>query len=156
MEGILSTNQRWQHHSARVFRSTWIIDAHTINTMPFNFDPDKDAINLAKKGHFMHNTPKPTGTDWDRVKRETATDAPIPYTATDGPYNPNDAVAVAAYWQSATLKRGRGRPVADVKRPTLSMRIDPDVLTAFIATWPGWQTRINDVLRDAVARGVTA
>ena len=99
---------------------------------------------------------KPTGTDWARVKREAAADAPIHFDAAVEPYNPNDAAAVAAYWQSATLKRGRGRPVADVKRPTLSMRIDPDVLTAFKATGPGWQTRINDVLRDAVARGVTA
>jgi uncharacterized protein (DUF4415 family) len=99
---------------------------------------------------------KPTGTDWARVKREAATDAPIPYAATDGPYDPNDAAAVAAYWQSATVKRGRGRPTVDVKRPTLNMRVDADVLDAFKATGPGWQTRINAVLRDAVAPGVRA
>ncbi len=96
---------------------------------------------------------KPTGTDWARVKREAATDAPIPYAATDGPYDPNDAAAVAAYWQSATIKRGRGRPTVDGKRPTLNMRIDAEVLDAFKATGPGWQTRINAVLRDAVAHG---
>jgi uncharacterized protein (DUF4415 family) len=97
---------------------------------------------------------KSTGTDWARVKREAATDAPIPYTDTDGPYDPNDAAAVAAYWQSATVKRGRGRPAVDVKRPTLNMRIDAEVLDAFKATGPGWQTRVNAVLRDAVAHGV--
>jgi len=97
---------------------------------------------------------KPTGTDWARVKREAAADTPIPYTAADGPYDPNKAVAVAAYWQSANIKRGRGRPAVAVKRPTLNMRVDAEVLDAFKATGPGWQTRINAVLRDAVAHGV--
>lgn len=97
---------------------------------------------------------KPTGTDWALVKREAATDAPIHYTAADGPYDPNNAAAVADYWQRATIKRGRGRPPIDVKRPTLNMRIDAEVLDAFKATGPGWQTRINAVLRDAVAHGV--
>ena len=69
------------------------------------------------------------------------------------PYDPNDAAAVAAYWAGATVKRGRGRPVVAVKRPTLNMRVDADVLDAFKATGPGWQTRINAVLRDAVEHG---
>ncbi len=54
--------------------------------------------------------PKPTGTDWERVKREAAKDAPVSFDpATDAnsePYNPNDAAAVAAYWSGATIKRG--------------------------------------------------
>ncbi len=94
---------------------------------------------------------KPKGTDWERVKREAAQDAPIAHTAADGPYDPNDAAAVAAYWQQANIKRGRGRPVAAVKRPTLNMRVDADVLEAFKATGQGWQTRINTALREAVA-----
>ena len=96
---------------------------------------------------------KPTGTDWERVKREAAADAPIEDQT--GPYDPSDAAAVSAYWQRATVTRGRGRPPLAVKRPTLNMRVDADVLDAFKATGPGWQTRINAVLRDAVAHGVT-
>jgi uncharacterized protein (DUF4415 family) len=95
-----------------------------------------------------------TGTDWERVKREAATNAPIPHAATDGPYDPNDTAAVSAYWQHATVTRGRGRRPVNVKRPTLNMRVDADVLDAFKATGPGWQTRINAALRDAVAHGV--
>jgi uncharacterized protein (DUF4415 family) len=34
------------------------------------------------------------------------------------------------------------------------MRVDADVLAAFKATGPGWQTRINALLREAVAKGV--
>jgi uncharacterized protein (DUF4415 family) len=98
-------------------------------------------------------TPKPTGTDWARVKREAAKDAPIAFDAAVEPYDPNDAAAVAAYWKSASIKRGRGRPAVAVKRPTLNMRVDADVLDAFKATGQGWQTRINAVLRDAVVQG---
>ena len=46
-----------------------------------------------------------------------------------------------------------GRPPLPEKRPTLNMRIDAQVLAAFKATGPGWQTRINALLREAVAQG---
>ncbi len=109
----------------------------------------------AGKKHTEH---KPSGTDWDRVKREAARNAPVPFnSATDKdsePYNPNDAAAVAVYWNDATIKRGRGRPAVAVKRPTLNMRVDAEVLDAFKATGPGWQTRINALLRDAIKHGV--
>jgi len=58
-------------------------------------------------------------------------------------------------WKASTITRGRGRPRVSVKRPTLNMRVDAEVLEAFKATGAGWQTRINAVLRDAVAHGVT-
>jgi uncharacterized protein (DUF4415 family) len=35
------------------------------------------------------------------------------------------------------------------------MRVDADVLAAFKATGPGWQTRINAVLRKAVQGGLS-
>lgn len=98
---------------------------------------------------------KHTTTDWERVKREAAQDAPIAHDEDDGPYDPNDAAAAAAYWQQASIKRGRGRPAVAVKRPTLNMRVDADVLEAFKATGQGWQTRINAALREAVAHGLT-
>lgn len=98
---------------------------------------------------------KPIKTNWERVKREAVQDAPIAHTAADGPYDPNNAAALTAYWQQASIKRGRGRPAATVKRPTLNMRVDADVLEAFKATGQGWQTRINAALREAVAHGLT-
>ncbi len=105
----------------------------------------------------MPNTPlksKHTASDWERVQREAARDAPIAHAVHDGPYDPNQPDAVTAYWRHATIKRGPGRPALAVKRPTLNMRVDADVLDAFKATGPGWQTRINAALRDAVAQGL--
>lgn len=98
--------------------------------------------------------PMPAGTDWGRVTREAAADAPIAHDEGDEgePYNPNDAEAVAGYWASA-VKRGPGRPRTGIVRPTLNMRVDADVLAAFKATGPGWQTRIHALLREAVAAG---
>jgi hypothetical protein len=54
---------------------------------------------------------KATGTDWDRIKREAAADAPTDDQT--GPYDPNNAAAVAAYWQQATITRGRQAPNAE-------------------------------------------
>ena len=49
--------------------------------------------------------------------------------------------------------RPMGRPrVAHPKVP-LTMRVDVDVLAALRSTGQGWQTRVNALLRDAVASG---
>jgi uncharacterized protein (DUF4415 family) len=97
---------------------------------------------------------KATGTDWERVNQEARQGAPVPFDPAIEPYDPNNAAAVAAYWNDATIRRGRGRPAVAVRRPTLNMRIDAEVLDAFKATGPGWQTRINALLRDAIKHGV--
>ncbi len=91
-------------------------------------------------------------TDWERVKRDAAQNAPVAFDPAVDPYDPNDAKATTDYWRAATVKRGR--PPVAVPRPTLNMRIDAEVLAAFKATGPGWQTRINAVLREAVERGL--
>ena len=49
--------------------------------------------------------------------------------------------------------RPRGRPRVARPKAALTMRVDADVLDALKASGPGWQTRINDLLRDAVRRG---
>jgi uncharacterized protein (DUF4415 family) len=45
----------------------------------------------------------------------------------------------------------RGPQIAPVKQQ-VTLRIDADVLNTFRATGAGWQSRINDALRKAVAR----
>ena len=46
-----------------------------------------------------------------------------------------------------TYRRERGRPTGSDKEST-TIRIDSDVLAAFRAGGPGWQTRMNTALRD--------
>ena len=50
-------------------------------------------------------------TDWDRVKREYDSDAPIPYDPEDDPYDPNDEAATEAYFKEATIWVGWPNPV---------------------------------------------
>lgn len=50
----------------------------------------------------------------------------------------------------ATCK-ARGRPVGSVKedaKQAVTVRYSPDVLAAFRATGAGWQTRMNEALKD--------
>lgn len=47
-------------------------------------------------------------------------------------------------------KRRRGRPPKPDAKIAVKLRLDPDVLAAFRASGPGWQTRINQALRDAL------
>jgi uncharacterized protein (DUF4415 family) len=48
------------------------------------------------------------------------------------------------------IKRPPGRPAGSAKEST-TVRFDRDVLDAFRATGPGWQTRMNAALREWVA-----
>jgi len=42
----------------------------------------------------------------------------------------------------------RGRPKAAETKEAVNIRFSPDILAAFRATGRGWQTRINDALRE--------
>jgi uncharacterized protein (DUF4415 family) len=45
------------------------------------------------------------------------------------------------------VKRGRGRPPGSNKEQ-MNLRIDRDVIAAYKLQGEGWQTRMNDALRD--------
>jgi len=45
-----------------------------------------------------------------------------------------------------------GRPRLDTPKIAVTIRYDKAVIDAFKADGPGWQTRMNDVLKKAVAR----
>ena len=56
---------------------------------------------------------------------------------------------------SAEFKQLRpmGRPRIACPKAPLTMRVDVDVLVALRSSGQGWQTRVNALLRDAVASG---
>ncbi len=45
------------------------------------------------------------------------------------------------------IRRSRGRPVKKAPKVNQTLRLDQDVLAAYQQTGPGWQTRMNAVLR---------
>jgi uncharacterized protein (DUF4415 family) len=61
----------------------------------------------------------------------------------------------ADYYEGDKLVR-RGRPKLDSPKEAVSLRLGPDVIAHYRATGPGWQSRINETLRQAAklkARG---
>ena len=52
--------------------------------------------------------------------------------------------------------RRPGRPKVEQPKVPVTMRVDADVLEALKASGTGWQTRVNQVLREAVRRGKLA
>ena len=54
-------------------------------------------------------------------------------------------------WQAkfAKVKVVRGRPKAATTKVSTTIRIDADVLEAYRADGPGWQSRMNAALRKA-------
>lgn len=60
----------------------------------------------------------------------------------------------AVHTPEAIIERRRGRPAGSVKadaKVAINLRVDPDVLAALRATGPGWQTRVNAILRERFA-----
>jgi len=50
------------------------------------------------------------------------------------------------------IRRGRGRPAKSDRKVNQTLRLDPDVLEAYRSEGTGWQTRINQVLRENMPR----
>jgi uncharacterized protein (DUF4415 family) len=75
--------------------------------------------------------PKGSGYVWDGVSED------------DRPLSPQELQAGLV----SALKK-RGRPAGSGTKEQVAIRFDRDVLSAFRGTGPGWQTRMNEALRD--------
>ncbi len=53
---------------------------------------------------------------------------------------------------AGTVVRGRGRPRSLNPKTRLTLRLDAEIVQHFRATGPGWQSRINDALKELVRR----
>ena len=70
-----------------------------------------------------------------------------------GTWKIGDKVVPQEVAQAEIAKLKRGRPPASVTKSPVKLRIDPDVLAAMRESGRGWQTRVNDLLREAVQAG---
>ena len=69
----------------------------------------------------------------------------------------HDTVEITAFDMARMQPLCRpGRPKAEIPKVPVTMRVDADVLEAIKASGAGWQTRVNELLRDAVRRGKLA
>ena len=68
--------------------------------------------------------------------------------------DPDDAPDLStSEWRAkfAKARVKRGRPKAETPKVSTTIRLDADIVEHFRAGGPGWQTRLNDALRRAVA-----
>src|SRR5579871_1186338 len=69
----------------------------------------------------------------------------------DAPELTADMLAEAEVFEGEQfIRRGPGRPKAEMTKQKISVRLDPDVLARLRQGGPGWQSRINAVLRRAL------
>ena len=54
------------------------------------------------------------------------------------------------------VRRGPCRPKSAMTKEQINVRLDPDVLARLREAGPGWQSRINAILRKALALDVPA
>lgn len=57
-----------------------------------------------------------------------------------------------AQWQEVKHLVRRGRPLGSGTKTQVTLRLDVEVVEKFRATGDGWQTRINDALKNWVKR----
>jgi uncharacterized protein (DUF4415 family) len=55
---------------------------------------------------------------------------------------------IGAEATAALTRAGPGRPRKPTRKINQTLRLDPDVLAAYRQLGKGWQTRINQILRD--------
>ena len=68
----------------------------------------------------------------------------------DAPEATDEQLANPMTFAEAMTRRGRGRPPLESPKQQVSVRLDADVLRALKAQGPGWQGRLNEVLRKTL------
>jgi uncharacterized protein (DUF4415 family) len=66
----------------------------------------------------------------------------------DAPVLTDDMMQNAELYQNDVfVRRLRGRPRAGATKEQVNIRLDADILAKLRSNGPGWQTRVNDLLR---------
>jgi uncharacterized protein (DUF4415 family) len=103
----------------------------------------------SKQERIRFVMPNSSKTNWSKVQHEASNDAPVLWDTESDVYNPNDEDAVNAFWETALItspaRRGKNRqPIKE----QIAIRFSADVLQAFRASGKGWQTRMDEALKD--------
>lgn len=85
-----------------------------------------------------------SASDFERIRREAA--------AGVEPAVDRDSPDASALVRKEIAKRRAGRPAGSGSKEQVAIRFDHDVLAAFRAGGPGWQTRMNVALREWLAQ----
>lgn len=81
-------------------------------------------------------------TDWEKVHRAAASGKDPDMSHSD------DAEVTNTEFAAALAKRRVGRPKKVSPKEHINLRVDTDIVAAFRASGRGWQTRMNNALRE--------
>lgn len=96
-------------------------------------------------------TSKPFPTSPEDIA-EAIAKAPDSVQDSEGTYDPNDPKSVEAFWKAAAVRRPGSRGLGKKARKVLlSVRYSPEVVDYFKSTGEGWQTRMDEALKEWVA-----
>ena len=56
------------------------------------------------------------------------------------------------YVGDTLVRRGRGRPPLAAPKQAVTVRLEPELLARLRASGPGWQTRLNEAVREYLAK----
>ena len=96
-----------------------------------------------KPGHIS-----PTDEEEAEIQRHIAEDPDAPEMTDEDWARARPAIEVEPELVEWSLRR-RGKQKAPTKR-LVSIRLDEDIVTHFRSSGPGWQTRLNDRLRQDI------
>jgi uncharacterized protein (DUF4415 family) len=84
--------------------------------------------------------------DWDAVDSPDLTDEELA-----GARPASEVLPSAIFEVLAKRRRGQRGPQKAPTKALISLRLDQDIIERFKADGPGWQARINEALRKALA-----
>lgn len=85
----------------------------------------------------------------DQIQRMIASDPDAPEATDEQLAQAKPFSAAFPALADAMRKNVGGRPKSDNPKVAVSLRLDQEIVARFKASGPGWQTRMNDALRDA-------
>jgi len=97
-----------------------------------------------------------TDEEWERIRpfagsaREML--SPALYAAMTDKSKP-PVIRIVSDAEDAARQKRLGRPPLESRKEQINIRLSAQVLAAFRATGEGWQTRIDNLLQEAVAQG---
>jgi len=126
----------------------------TISTRHIHIPTDEEDAAIHAAALSDLDNPPLTDEELARLRPAREVLPPALYAALTDKNNPVKCVPVTDAEHAARVEaRRRGRPPSDNPKIPIHIRLSADVLAAFKATGKGWQTRIDALLREAVAAG---
>lgn len=86
----------------------------------------------------------------DQIQRMIASDPDAPEATDEQLAQAKPFGEVFPALADAMRKNVGGRPKSQNPKVAVSLRLDQEIVARFKKTGPGWQTRMNDALREAV------